>query len=501
MSKTESPLNSLSSSISSQMPKFMVLVSELDDLKIKSLIGDIGICTITYTTIKNSAIQFDQDGTIISYEILGILLGSVTLTAESRAILNEQKPKLDILGSIFGNELFDLSRYADDDQKNLLLGWISKRLANLFRTVLNDSAHVRAGLATLRQEHDEAMERFQQLEWSISRAGTPKRILRLNYTAKTSYVSLGGDATVYSQVARQYLPTRCSGLSCIDLFPQNAIEEEGVCLRIALFEGGNQVASKVWELTSAELKFSPIALYMDEALVSRERDSTVEISWVGSSIGSVSFALGQTTALNEYCAIQTNGTQLTAPIAVRLWEMPPGSVVVQPEMGSATEIKALSVTPNRLLQRLRLPFSQKDLEAVEHLAPKNIDLGFKIVGFRSETCDVIVHPVDGQTVYAILRNINYKNIYKLSALVQIANKESNAVEFGLAAVPGNQTNHNLENLIRNWTKVEPDHLTEISGTICDTQEQQVDVILATRMHQGNSANLAWALFKRIEIVV
>ncbi len=100
---------------------------------------------------------------------------------------------------------------------------------------------------------------------------------------------------------------------------------------------------------------------------------------------------------------------------------------------------------------------------------------------------------------AVIRDINIRNLKRISALVLLDHKEANPVEFSLGAISHRERLTAPEALPKIWTRVEPQIFSEVQGSIDTAGDSKVDIFFATRMADDADPTVAWAFFKRIEV--
>lgn len=463
-----------------------VVVSGEDLPTLLPLLTAFGLLVFTpQRLVEEYVLQTKADGTILSGEIPAGFIGAIAFSSESARALGDDEVRLAFFFHTFGFDLLDLSAFAESNRTAALSDWLARRLVLVGNLTFGDVSRVRGALFTLRQEHEEAMERFAALESSTARFTTPKRVIKLNSPASNSYTRLESHAGGLGRGIRQLLPTIAAGIACVELKFKAAPTGRGGSLQIDLFAGGNAAPVHRWTVPANRIHGGWNPFFLDRAVTSREQDAMLEITWTAEDQAAVSLNLGRPMPLDEVCCVLDTGVRLTAPLAFKVWSTAPGAIVAETEF----------VAP-----KVRYALGTDDLGSVRLLSPLSHDLNFSPVEFRPSEMDLLVHPILGATTVALVENISARRLEKLSGLVLVGRSESNPVEFGLAAVTRDTITGPPEAFIRQWTTVEAQIYAEIAGSVDITPGQPVDLILATRMLGDADPSFAWACFKRIEVV-
>jgi hypothetical protein len=351
----------------------------------------------------------------------------------------------------------------------------------------------------VRQEHEEALERFASLEDATAGFSAPKRVSRLHLPASTAQVRLSATAAGDGRSVRQLMPTFAAGIAAIEIRLPGPPTGRGGSVQVDLLAGGDADPVHRWTVPAEQLREGWLRLFLDKAATSREQDATLAIAWEADGPGSVALNLSRPLPLKEFCGVLDDGSLLSAPLALRVWGMVPGATVSEAVLPALT---ARGATPGRPgpSERVRFPLAAEDLGTVGLLKPPELDPGFTVVEFRQDEADVLVHPFWGAPTVAIVRDVNVRGLEKISALAYVERGESKPVEFGLAAVTQRALYEAPGELIRTWTPAEPQVLTEVAGTVDVTRGKPVDLLLATRMLDNTDPSFAWAYFKRIEVI-
>lgn len=473
--------------------RFAVVVPDCDASSLMPLVEALGVSTFTCGQLLNEhVIQRADDGTVVSVLEPALFIGALATSKEGARTLDGAQSELELFFGQAAYEGLDLSGMAGGDQEATALRWVASRLSLVGSGLMVDVARVRQSLATLRQDHEEALERFAEIESATSHLSIPRLVSKLTYPASQARVRLQtGQGTI-----RQILSTSASGLSSLEIY-QDGTGQEGE-IEILLFLGASSVAAYQWNVPTARLRSGWVRVSVDRALTSHEQDATVQVRWNGAEQSKLPLALSYPNPMTEFCAELDNGTRLHAPLALRAWGMAPGSTVMA--FSVAYVAQAGEGSPKRKAVRpAQSALGSNELRDVTLLSPSDLSLGWDIVAFREDQLDILVHPIEGGSTIAIVRNVDVYEVASVSALALIEKKESNPIDFGLALVAQEATYPHPEALIQRWTRVEPLLYTEIQGTVDIKPGAPVDLILATRMADGRPADFARALFKRVEL--
>lgn len=468
---------------------FGLVVPQADVEWVRALGPPRGVALVTPADLAGAITQRDADGRAIAAEICGALIGRVVHTAEGRAELAAAADDLELLFEPEVALTLDLDREGDAAWHP----WLAARLAEHGADLLREGAQVRRSLATLRREHADAMVRFAELEGAAATWVTPSRVRRLHHPASRSQVALGGGDRAQRNL-RQTAAVSPTGLATLEFTIVEASGEGD--LSIELRVGGDVDPAASWTVPVRELSPGPLRVSLERALTRGGADVTLELTWLGA--GSVVLALGPATPLQEYAAVTDGGLNLGAPLALTLWSMPAGLRVRQPMLDDPTTTDGAAIRATQA--PCRVAMAADELQSVERLLPEIVAVDYRLVRYRADERDVLVHPVNGDTTVAIIRNIPARAARGVSALVVVDHREASAVEFGLALVPAKTTHADPVSLIQRWTVLEPLIYSEAPGEVRAGPSGPMDLLMASRMANGADAHLAWAYVKRVDIV-
>lgn len=472
---------------------------------------------------EDFVVQRAANGLALSVEVPAFFVGALAASSKGARALDEARPELELFFGQVPYEALDLSREGGGAHVASVSAWLARRMLLAATGLLEDTASVRQSLATLRRDHEETLERFAELESVTSHYFTPKRVRRLNVSPSSAVVTLrvarprdpdsssndvlpgrtareqrSGLSGYDSGRVRQLLPARVMGLAALELYVESTYEGDEGLLGVDLYLGPSTEPAHSWTRPADQIRTGWLTLELDRALASREQDATIEVTWKGGSGSSLSLALSHPNPIAEYCAsLGGEGLRLQAPLAVRTWSMAPGLSVAGAGSSEPATVRDVAAPSSGAVTRFAL--GSNELDRVMLAGPSDDALDWVPVAFRETENDIRVHPIPGRTAVGVVRDLRLRDVQSVSALVVIEHQKSMAIEFGLAIVPQQASYAAPEDLIRQWTAVEPLLYTEIVGTVDVTPGVPSDLLLATRMVNDAGTAYAWAAFKRVDV--
>ncbi len=461
---------------------FAVVVTTAADLEdVQALAAPFPVTVVALGELQQSVVQTDGSGRPICVERKGDLIGVVTATPASAEEIIARRDLLSLLTGPAG-----LDHLRIDCEGALGFGsWLCRRIADLAAACLKDAAQLRRSNAVLRREHDDMLERFTLLERDYIRA-VPPRISKLDYPAA------GVGCRVRALVQR--LPVSPMGIGVLDLKVNGVSPEARGVLHVELFAQGRRDALQRWSLEAAQLTPGWISLRAERAIAVTAMEMRLELRWDGEPGQAPLLELSTPTPLDEYAAKSADASEPARPLALRLWSFAPGSRLPTEDF---QEDRASTGIQDKA--PLQFGLSTKEFSRSELLEPLGLDLGFALVAFRPETGDILVHPNASGLTVAVIRDVPVVKARGLKAIVRVDHKRAHPVEFGLALAPSQPINSKPAESIKAWTRVGHSVFAEAIGHV-EEGAGPYDLVMATRMADGADPDLAWALFKKIEVI-
>jgi|GEM_PF-5543646 len=488
---------------SADVDTFALMIPDLDALLLRPILAKFQLCTFALQELlQNFVFQREPSGAICAAEKPAFFIGAVSGSSEGAKMLRDASSDLEMFFGTVPYDLLDLSDVAEQDHDAVVSRWLVHRLRIVCSTLLSDAMCVRQALAILRRNHEEVLERFAELESSSELTATPKLILKLNYPPSHDQINLqasDSDRPGSARRIRQTLTTFASGLACIEFKVGTLQVATGARVRVALFLGASPIAHATWNITAGRLRASWVTLRLERAVTTREQEASVEFTLEGHEGALLPLALSWPNPLTEFCAVRQDGSVLSAPLALKVWGTTPGVAVAVREAAGKPDTKG-SAAETTTVKPVRFALAAHELEDVQLFAPTDITVDSNLVEFRPGNRDILVHPIKGRTMIAIIRDINVLEVQSLSAIVVVDHKDALPVEFGLSIVAHRSIHSAVETLIKHWTVVEPQTYTEVPGSVEMAPGVPFDLLLATRMLDNAATDFAWARFKRIEVV-
>lgn len=477
-----------------------ILLAATDDLgAVADTLGPLARHLVTVDRVLDGAGPGEEGAaTLVSAEVPGLLIGCVATSPAGAQVIARREGELGLLFGQMPFRTLDLTETAPAARREVLLAWVSGLLAEVAGLLLEDVCQVRLSLATLRREHEDTLENFSELEKAMSYFAMPSRVAKLNLLPSGAVAALDGRDGSPSRV-RQLLPVSVYGLAAVEVHLDKAPRGPGV-LEVGLRLGSSTVPVRSWSVQAGQLRQGWTSFQLDRALTTREQDASLELTWRDADGRDLPLSLSHANPLSEVCAIVDRGDQLPAPLALRVWGAVPGSSLTS--AGLLASLQGRAATPEESASPpIRFALGADEVGRAELLSPRDLVLDWNLISFRPEERDLLVHPVDDQICIAIVRGVSLRDVQALSALVIVDNKEANPVDFALAIVPQQASYFKPQTFLRTWTSVEPTVFTEVKGSVDLKPGAPLDLILATRITGNASATLAWAYFKRIEVVI
>ena len=476
---------------------FAILVAACDLPEVRALITDTGVSAqVIEDVVAQKVVQRDGASQAVAIDGSDKFVGVLTTSPQGMALVERHKQELAILLDV--DVALDLSKAAAHSRRERVATWLVGLLSKASSTLLSDVRSVRRALVTLRVEHEETLERFSLLEASTSHFVTPQRVEKLHLAPSVASVELVPSTGEGRARLRQVLPIQALGLGAVELFLDGVPAGGQGTLTLDLLLGSSKVPAYRWVTDAKHLVKGCNVFILHQALGSRERDPVLDVSWTGPT--PISLRLSAPNPIFDFCAVVEGANLLRAPLALRAWGTVPGLRLVHGR-NEASHVGARSHA-GEAADPISFALSSSELEAAKLIHPTGLDLGWSVVDFRVPTSDILVHPLDGQTTIAMIRNVNVRGLKQLSALVHLENENASPVDFSLGAVTQKAHLSHPADLPKRWTTVGPQTFSDVAGTIdIDPDAGQFDLFLATRMHDNAKSTLAWAFFKRIEVTV
>ena len=488
--------NSQLEQVSATRRCFSVVLSDTPTPKLLSFLNRVNLEFITLRDLLEChVVQKNDLDKPIAVKIETFFIGVIAVTGSGRSMLNGHQGSLELFFGERDCDILDLPVGGDCEAR--LFEWTSQRMISLAEGLLRDAWSMRQALSVLRQEHEEAVERFAELEQAVSNFATPKRLEKLHFQPSQSTLRLTkrvGEETVAGRV-RQVLPTSLYGLAVVEIHVAARPRGDHGSLNVTLMRGYSNVPIHAWSIPAKIVQRGWLTLRLNRAQTLREQDASIVVSWTGEGEqDGLALTLSDPNPLREYCAIVEGGYRANAPLALRVLGMVPGMKVVANGASQPLDVAQKDAVEEPLVFAL----ASDELRCVKQLNP-DAETEWKMVDFRESEMDILVHPSNDKATYAVVRNVGLAGVQSLSALVLLDHKDANAVEFGLAIVPHRPVHAAPENYIRHWRAAAPQAFVEVEGSVEGAAGLQNDLILATRMKDGLDARVAWARFKRIEV--
>ena len=459
----------------------MVVTPSADLEDVQALAAPFPIKVVALGDLQQSVVQTDGGGRPICVEREGDLIGVVTATPAGAEDVLTHRDVLSLLTGPAGLDHFRIDRGGAAG----FGPWLCSRIADLAAAGLKDAAQLRRSNAVLRREHDDMLERFTLLERDYIRA-VPPRVSKLDYPAA------GVGCRVRALVQR--LPVSPMGVGVLDLKVSGVSPEAQGVLHVELFAQGRRNALQRWSLESAQLTPGWISLRAERAIATGAMEMRLELRWDGEAAQAPLMELSTPTPLDEYAAKSDDASGAPRPLALRVWSFAPGSRLPTEDFQEGSENTGMQDEAP-----LQFGLSFKEFSRTELLEPLGLDLGFSLVAFRPQVGDILVHPNASGPTVAVIRDVPIAKAKGLKAIVYVDHKKAHPVEFGLALAPSQPIDFKSAELIKSWTRVGHSVFAEAIGHV-EEGVGPYDLVMATRMVDGADPDLAWALFKKIEVI-
>ena len=461
---------------------------------ISTLMGSLPISVIAIQEIDVTAeLQLDPANNCVAVNGRFDFLGAVIFSERAKRVFDDAKEKIEFLCKA-RPEIFIAAEKREDHLRSDLYAWIIGLLSKRTQQSLKDAHLVRRALVTIRREHEDTLEKFALLEKSAEFYGTPRVIERLFMRPAQASVKLQASRNHPGRV-RQLVPIQTLGLSGVEIYlgelPRDCIGN----FLVNLIDEERGTVHSHWAIEAQHLVPGKNLFLLEKALTSRDRDPTIEICWDGDT--PIQLLLSAQNPITTFCASLDGDKRIDAPIAVRVLASSPGSVIGTHNQGGLIS----TGTSTGSARRHTYALGSNELQNVIQLHPKVSAVSWKPVEFRPAQSDILVHPFTDDTTVALIRGVNVRNLKHLSALVLLDNLAARPVECSLGTIKKDTKLSDHRLLPTAWTRIEPNVLTEVRGTIQSQEDDVFDMFLATRMADGADSDLAWAFFKRIEVTV
>jgi len=362
-------------------------------------------------------------------------------------------------------------------------------------------------LSATRRDYERLHDRFSTLESYIQRAGVGLMRERafiepdMSFTGETVFVEGAGRL-------RQLLPVSSKGLCALELLTRVRPHAAEIALRAFLFLGDDARPAAAWRLrlpAAIEDTSEWQALRLDRAIDGVPRNVWLEVEIEGGGQGALQFAVARPLANPDYCLHDVEGALVAKrPLALRLWEAPPG--LATPRIRDLSLVGSERLAPEG---GRRVPGVL--LRQVKPYYPPGFEPGFAAVAYQPDSDSILVHPPDSGVCAGLLEQLAPRHSLSVSARVMLAHDESNPVEFALAVLDparrGGGVWHEFPqfaNLVAwsGWRGVRAGNRHQL--TVALTPEPDVDkpllsLVLMTRMADEQANGFAWAWFTDILI--
>ncbi len=358
-------------------------------------------------------------------------------------------------------------------------------------------------LSALRREYERVHLRFSALESHMQSLGTGSVRERLFIPPDRTRIGEAALADVSGGRFRQVLPVSSKGLCCLDVYVRFKAGETGAQLRAALFIGDAREPEVSWVVSpspAAPAEGRWYSLTLNRSLEGVPRTVALELDASTAKGSSVFVAVGGLLANGAYCLRDLTDEHAVGsrPLAMRLWEAPPGLLV--PRAGNLTLCEPrLDIQP----ATVRLPATS--LQHVRELPNGDWKPDFRPVGFiEAEDC-IGVHPPHEGVCSAVLDDVVPRGALSVSATAFVAHDASAPVEFALAVteaivdrdLPWEFAPDARVLAWSGWRAVMPperQQLTVPLGPEIESTGGPLSLVMLTRMKDGALNSFAWARF-------
>lgn len=392
------------------------------------------------------------------------LISIRTANARSLAAL-QANPRL---SSFFANlEVFDLQ---DSDDYVDILTSIIAALSAFISPLVTLTVEQALALSTIRKDHELQSSKFSALESYIQQAGV-KLVRERLFIAPDRTKS--GDAVfqnVLDKELRQLLPVASKGLSAIDLLVKFHNHETTETLGIELYIGDNKQPTAAWRISpssTANHDGSWVTLGLPHALDGIARDAELRLR-VEEARGGVSVGMANFIANERYALRGPKGTtSARRPIAMRLWQAPPGISTRIPLVPTLAEPPNSSTATSYRV-------SANELAKVEPAKTSADGETLVLPSFVQERDAISLTGINGMLAAAVLRNVVPVDAISVSARVYVDPPTDNGIDVALIVADPDGDVPDSPNF-----SFPPPHSTSWSDwrTVASREPYQVSVLL------------------------
>jgi hypothetical protein len=361
----------------------------------------------------------------------------------------------------------------------------------------------------VRRDYERVHQRFSTLESFIQRSAShatrERMLISPDRRSDGEFVTI----EVGTAPLRQLLPIASKGLCCIDIYLAFGKSRVAPRLRAALFVADAVEPEAEWLVPAPERTDRQgrwYSLGLDRSLDGIPATAGLVLSVDGPRDASVHVAVGGIVSNEAYCARDAASASPIAdrPIAMRLWEAPPG--LLTPRAGNLTlsEPRRSGAAPGGRLPAI-------SLQQVRELRHESWQPDFRPVSYLAGDEAISVHPPDQGACGAVLDQVIPRGALSVSATAFIAHEASNPVEFAMAVVEPSKGAHvgpdlqpDMKGVVawsgwRSVTSQERHQLTVLLGPSHDLESDNASLIMLTRMEKSAPNFFAWARFADVTI--
>lgn len=370
--------------------------------------------------------------------------------------------------------------------------WLKDRSLTLAAGAFAALGSAELNLARVRVDYQTLLERFETLVRRHGAVRAHNRIVagRVQPTAATVR------PTPEQNALSQMLPGQPMGLSEIELYIPDVPDHGGAGdLVLTLGLRHTDIQHSV-SLAADQLGTGWNAFRFPRALLDDSAMADIYLHWTGEDAHAPALALGRPNPLPE-ARVVLNGTQLPAPLAMRVWKAEPGALT-HPSV-TVDKLDGITAPDTAMGKTLRGDLSWGQLSSLRFVGEKPETAPAMIVSIKEAEGLITIHPVAGAPVTAVVDGIEAGRINRVTGLFHLAYKDCNPVEVAIGLAPESAPDDDLLRYLGPWHRVDPLEWVEANAAPDLPSDGLKRIVVATRMADDKSPAWAWASVARISL--
>lgn len=370
--------------------------------------------------------------------------------------------------------------------------WLRQRSLGLVRAALAGQAAAELDQAQLRIEYQALLERYEALVRHHGAMRAPTRVLAGTVAPTAAALRCPPQARPLSQM----LPCQPAGLAEVQLHLQSCPEKTAPGSLVLTLEIRHSDIRHVVTLEAAALQPGWNAFRFPRALTEDSAFADVRLHWSGDSAQAPTLSLGRRVPLPE-ARVLAEGQELPSPLAMRLWKAVPGELTHPGlSLDGSDGLDAPETGEGRIL---RGELSWGQLASLRFVGPKPDSAPQAIVSIKEHEGLVVVHPVAGAPVTAVVDGLEAGEIHSITGLFHLAYRDCNPVEVAIGLAPATAADDALLPYLGDWHPVAPLEWVEVRHNPALPADGLKRIVVATRMAEDRSPAWAWAAVARITV--